>query len=135
VWLDVNGNNTFDTGEGIANVTLTLTGDLDGDGDTETVSTTTDTNGQYLFSGLRVSAAGVPYTVSVVAATLPTGVSQAIDPDATLDTSATASLTTAAPSSLPRDFPSLPTRPIADLVWLDVNGNNTFDTGEGIANV
>ncbi|MFO0878955.1 MAG: SdrD B-like domain-containing protein [Gemmataceae bacterium] len=73
IFLDVNNNGLPDVGEGIANVTVTLTGDLDGDGVDETVTATTDTNGLYLFSGLRTTAAGVTYTVAVNSATLPRG--------------------------------------------------------------
>ncbi len=135
VWLDVNANNTFDSGEGIGGVQLTLTGDFNGDGTTETQTATTDTNGQYLFSGLRVSAGGVPYTVRVVTATLPTGVSQTVDPDATLDGTATASLTTVTTSNLTRDFAYRGVGSIGDRVFNDINANGVYDAGEGINGV
>ena len=74
VFLDVDNDGAYDSGEGIANATVRLTGDFDGDGATETVSATTNTDGFYSFSGLRVTAGGVAYSVSVVAASLPAGV-------------------------------------------------------------
>ncbi|MFO0878956.1 MAG: SdrD B-like domain-containing protein [Gemmataceae bacterium] len=102
IFLDVNNNGVPDTGEGIANVTVTLTGDLDGDGVDETVTATTDTNGLYLFSGLRTTAAGVTYTVAVNSATLPAGVAQTVDPDGTLNNQSSSTLTDAAPTDHPR---------------------------------
>ncbi|MFO0878957.1 MAG: SdrD B-like domain-containing protein [Gemmataceae bacterium] len=135
IFLDVNNNGVPDDGEGIAGVTVTLTGDLDGDGANETVSATTDTNGLYLFSGLRTTAAGVTYTVSVNSATLPAGVSQTVDPDGTLNNQSTSTLTTAAPTDLTRDFGYRGPGSIGDTIFLDVNNNGVPDTGEGIANV
>ncbi|MFO0878958.1 MAG: SdrD B-like domain-containing protein [Gemmataceae bacterium] len=135
IFLDVNNNGVPDVGEGIANVTVTLTGDLDGDGTSETVTTTTDTNGAYLFSGLRTTAAGVAYTVAVNNATLPAGLAQTVDPDGTLNNQSTSTLTTAAPTDLTRDFGYRGPGSVGDTIFLDVNNNGVPDAGEGIANV
>jgi fimbrial isopeptide formation D2 family protein/uncharacterized repeat protein (TIGR01451 family) len=135
IFLDINGNNAPNTGEGIAGVTVQLSGDFDGDGVAETVTTTTDTNGSYLFSGLPVSVAGIAYTVSVVTATLPAGAGQTYDPDGTLDHQSVSTLTVAAPTDLTRDFGYRASGSIGDMIFLDVNNNGVVDPGEGITGV
>ncbi len=135
IFLDVNNNGLPDSGEGIANVTVTLTGDLDGDGSQETVTAITDSSGTYLFSGLRTTVAGVPYTVGVDSATLPAGFLQTVDPDGTLDHQSVATLTDLAVADLTRDFGYRGPGSVGDTVFLDVNGNDQADSGEGIAGV
>jgi uncharacterized repeat protein (TIGR01451 family) len=135
VFLDVNQNGVADPGEGISNVAVTLTGDLDGDGVNETVVTATDANGSFLFGGLRTTAVGVSYSIVVNTASLPTGITQSSDPDSTRDSRATATLTDSAPSNLTRDFGYRGTGAIGDSIFVDLNGNNVADPGEGIADV
>ncbi len=73
VWIDENADGTQDAGEpGIAGVTVTATNPADG----TVLTTVTDANGGYLFDGL---AAG-KYDVLVNIATLPSGMSQTINP-------------------------------------------------------
>ena len=135
IFLDVNNNGTPDAGEGISGVRVRLVGDFDGDGVAETVTATTDANGLYLFSGLRVTAGGVPYAVNVDPTTLPAGAVQTVDPDGTLDNSSTSTRTTAAPTDLTRDFGYRATGSVGDTIFLDVNANGTPDAGEGLAGV
>jgi hypothetical protein len=62
VWLDENANGVQDLGErGIANVTVTLTGRNDR-GEAVSLSTTTDSNGSYLFDGLRPGTYTISFT-------------------------------------------------------------------------
>ncbi|MGL5908561.1 MAG: SdrD B-like domain-containing protein, partial [Phycicoccus sp.] len=135
VWVDVNGNGTFDAGEGIAGVVVTLTGDLDGNGTTETVTATTTADGQYLFAGLRVTPGGVTYTVTVDTATLPPAVAQFFDPDGTADNASASTLTTTTPTDPTRDFGYRGPGRIGDRVFNDINTNGAYDPGEGLDGV
>jgi CshA-type fibril repeat protein len=137
IFLDINGNNVADPGEGIGGVTVTLTGDFDGDGIPETVSTVTDSDGNYLFSGLVTddgSGAGIDYVVAVIPATLP-AVAPWYDPDGTLDHQTSVTLTDANPVNLNTDFGYAGPGSIAGTVFLDGNGNLVPNTGEEIAGV
>jgi uncharacterized repeat protein (TIGR01451 family) len=88
LWFDADGDGVQDAGEaGIVGVTVKLLVDSNGDGtyggagDTAAVTTTTGADGRYVFDGL--SAGG--YVVQVDDTTLPAGLTQTGDPDATLD--------------------------------------------------
>ncbi|MEZ5371684.1 MAG: SdrD B-like domain-containing protein [Microthrixaceae bacterium] len=78
LWIDLDGDGVQDSGEsGIDGVTVEL---LNAGGDVVAIDET-DSNGNYLFDGL---VAGT-YTVRVKADTLPSGLTQTADPDATID--------------------------------------------------
>ena len=138
VFADSNNNGTPDAGEGIPNITVTLVGDFDGDGSDETVTTTTGANGEYLFSGLRTTVAGVNYAVTVDTADpqFPPGLSvNHVDPDSGGDSTSAVSLTDTAASRLDQDFGYRGTGQIGDTVFADSNNNGTPDAGEGIPNI
>ena len=77
VWLDGNNNGTFDSGEGLAGVTVVL---YDGLGN-ELARQVTDSSGNYTFTGVAPGN----FRVAVDPSTLPAGASEIADPDATLD--------------------------------------------------
>ena len=82
IFYDADGNGYQSPGErGLPGVTVTLQGDVDNDGTIEAVTTTTDANGAYLFDNLTAG----DYTIYVDTTTLPDGMTQTADPDATLD--------------------------------------------------
>ncbi|QDU19434.1 SdrD B-like domain-containing protein [Urbifossiella limnaea] len=142
VFLDINANGTFDAGEGLDGVTVTLSGDLNNDGTPDTLTTTTAADGFYQFPFLRVTAAGVPYTVTISTATLPqTGagapITNTVDPDTagTGDNTSSLTLTAGAPSNQLQDFGYRGPGRIGDTVFLDANGNGLPDAGEGITGV
>ncbi len=86
IYSDVDGNGFQSSGEpGIGGVTVTLQGDFDNDGTIDSVTTTTDANGHYLFEGLTAGT----YTVYVDSTTLPPGLTQTGDPDASIDDQST----------------------------------------------
>ncbi|HEY0514519.1 MAG TPA: SdrD B-like domain-containing protein [Thermoanaerobaculia bacterium] len=123
VWLDANGNGTQDAGEtGLNGVTVQL---LDSSSNV-VATTTTSGDGNYSFNNLTAGT----YTVRVVAASLPAGVTETYDLDgvATLNT---ATFTLAAGANRTDvDFGYRNTGSVGDRVWLDANGNGTQDAGE-----
>lgn len=141
VWCDgllTTGNNLFDTGEGLNNITVDLFDDANCDGTADSGTPldtiTTSTDGDYLFSSLTVGTAGAPVCyVTRVAAN---------DPDLNgcdlLQTPPTfaAQLTDVDPQDLDHDYYfAAPIGSIGDQVWCDGvqgSGNNVFDTGEGL---
>ena len=138
VFADNNGNGSPDAGEGIPNITVTLHGDVDGDGVQETVTASTDANGNYLFTGLWTTVAGVAYTVTVdqTSPDFPAGLTvNTVDPDGGGDSTSRLSLTDASPINLNQDFGYRGTGQIGDTVFADLNGNGSPDAGEGIPNI
>jgi hypothetical protein len=81
VFKDSNKNSLFDSGEGLANVIVFA--DLDGNGTRTTGEpfATTATDGRYSISNLSIG----PLTVRVATNTVPTGLTNSIDPDGVLD--------------------------------------------------
>ena len=146
VWLDEDSNGKQDAGEaGIANVTVEL---WNSTGTTRIATTTTDAHGGYLFTGVTPTPG--TYRVKVVAASLPTGMSQTT----TYSTAGTdfanqnqsgfgysVQLLTSAGKNLTADF-GYNWSPTADVtgginkgaignrVWIDHNGNGIQDPGE-----
>jgi hypothetical protein len=123
VWLDANGNGTQDAGEaGINGVTIQLL-----DAASNVVATaTTSGDGNYTFGNLAAGS----YTVKIVAASLPAGVSASYDLDG-IATANQASFTLAAGQNRTDvDFGYKNTGSVGDRVWLDANGNGTQDAGE-----
>jgi hypothetical protein len=122
LWLDTNGDGVQDAGEaGITGATVQLF-----DGATLVGSTTTGANGIYQFEHLRPGT----YTVKIVPASLPAGVTPTYD----LDGVATANQATftlgAGASRSDVDFGYRGTASVGDRVWLDANGNGAQDAGE-----
>ncbi|MEN6452324.1 MAG: SdrD B-like domain-containing protein [Thermoguttaceae bacterium] len=128
VYVDANNNGVFDDGETpIGGVTLTL---LDSSGTSTGLTTITDAAGFYLFDDLTPGTYGV-------AETQPTGYKDG------LDAAGTAGGTAHNPGDLidgialasgqrgkEYDFGELLPAAIAGKVYVDVNANNAFDTGE-----
>jgi hypothetical protein len=102
IFLDRNGNNTPDAGEGIEGVTVEL---RDSTGTTVLATTVTDENGNYSFGGLPVD---VTYQVVVDTTTLPEGLSNSVDPDGGLDSKSSVTITGADPVNLDQDFGYVP---------------------------
>ncbi|MGH1505187.1 MAG: SdrD B-like domain-containing protein, partial [Acidimicrobiales bacterium] len=131
VYSDADGSGAFNLGDsGLSGVTVEL---LDGTG-TVIATDVTDGAGNYAFAGLEAGA----YTVRVDASTLPAGVTQTDDRDATLDDET--SITLAAGEDVSdADFgyePPAPLGSIGDTVFADVDGDGTQDPGDsGIAGV
>ena len=127
VWLDLDGDGNQDANEpGLAGVEVELT--LPGGA---TQMATTGPDGYYTFSDLRPGV----YTITVMVATLPAGVTQTYDPDSTLDHQDTVTLLS---NGLYQagDFGYQGNSSIGDLVWLDSDGDGNRDLGEvGIPNV
>ena len=123
LWLDTNGDGVQDAGEaGITGTTVQL---FDGGGNL-VAFTTTGANGIYQFEHLTPGT----YTVKVVPASLPAGVTPTYD----LDGVATANQATftlgAGASRSDVDFGYRGTASVGDRVWLDGNGNGVQDAGE-----
>ena len=95
IWLDADDDGVFEAGEsGLAGVEVLLK-----QGATTLRTTYTDEEGYYTFSDVDDGS----YTVVVTASTLPSGVVQSYDPDATLDHQAAVTITGAV-SNITRDF-------------------------------
>ena len=128
VYLDANGNGTWDAGEnGISGVVVLLYANTDKDGavdpgELQVAAQRTDANGAYLFTGL---AAG-DYLVEVDTATLPAGLSltSGAFANVTLATSASVDLTQDAGYSPSTNYA------LGNRVWHDVDGDNVQDPGE-----
>ena len=134
IWYDADGDGNQDevAAAGIANVTVSISGDIDGDGIVEyTDSTVTASDGSYQFSNLL----GGNYAITVDDSTLPAGMEQTGDPDATLDNSSTVILAPGEINTV-QDFGYTGLNSAGDTVWFDFNNNGTQDAGEdGIGNV
>jgi protocatechuate 3,4-dioxygenase beta subunit/phosphotransferase system IIB component len=123
LWIDIDGDGTQDAGEpGINGVTVEL---VDGSG-TVIATTTTAGDGTYTFSNLL----GGSYTVRVVAATLPAGLTPSYDLDGIGTPNAAAVTVTGGVARTDVDFGYRGTASLGDRVWYDVNGNGTQDPNE-----
>jgi hypothetical protein len=123
VWNDVNGNGIQDAGEaGINGATVRL---LDAYG-ALVATTTTSGDGNYTFNGLIAGT----YTVQVVAASLPAGLTPSYDLDGTGTPNAATFSLAANTNRTDVDFGYKGTASIGDRVWLDTNGNGAQDAGE-----
>jgi hypothetical protein len=116
---------------GFANVTLSIWMDdnnngLRDDSDSYLGSTTTDSNGEYLFTGLPISATGVGYIIQVTDNNNVLTGFEKWYPRAGL----TATLTTAAREDLTVDFPYVAFGTIGDFIWNDLDRDGIQDTGE-----
>jgi protocatechuate 3,4-dioxygenase beta subunit len=134
IFLDRNGNNAFDPGEGLQGVTVGL---YDSAGTTLIASTVTDANGNYWFGGL----ADATYVVKVDTSTLPNGgvgLTNTVDPDDgnapphTGDSQSTVVIS-GGTIDLEQDFGyQVLTDPnsISGTIWNDANADGTLDGAE-----
>ncbi|HEX3557099.1 MAG TPA: SdrD B-like domain-containing protein [Thermoanaerobaculia bacterium] len=123
VWLDSNADGVQDPGEtGINNVTVELL-----DASNNVVGTTTTSgDGNYTFSNLMAGN----YSVRIVAASLPAGVTPTFDLDGIATPNIAAFSLAAGASRTDVDFGYAGTGSIGDRLWLDTNGDGVQDAGE-----
>lgn len=131
VYLDFNGDNVPNPGEGLEGVTVELFSGMD-----LLATTTTDENGTYSFGGLDPAAT---YNVTVDTGTLPGGLTNSVDPDGGNDSESSVDLN-ASPGGLnaDQDFGYVPAVPntIAGTIWEDTNADGLLvETGTGIDGV
>ncbi len=122
LFYDWNGDGIQDgTDEPMSGITIELLGP---DG-TVIATTTTNSSGVYGFSARPVGY----YTVRVATSSLPSGVTQSLDPDATKDNQSSFNLTA---NDLTRDFAYQPvgSGTIGDTVFVDLNGNGLKGSAE-----
>ncbi|PIE79530.1 MAG: hypothetical protein CSA11_11800 [Chloroflexi bacterium] len=121
VFLDANGNGSFDSGEGIANIDVVVV-----DSSNTPITLVTDGNGHW---STPVRAGGVVATVDTTDADMPAGVEQTVgDNPSTL----TVPVNGLAETS---DGFVYQMGTVSGIVFLDANGNGGFDPGEGIADI
>ncbi len=131
IFADLNHSGFWEPGEGIAGVDVTIVGDMDGDGIPETVVVTTGVDGLYTLTGLRTTAGGVSYTVTVDTTDLPFGLTvNSVDPNNDNNSTSTVLLTDSNPTRLDQDFGYLGTGSIGNFVWVDSDGDGIQDGGE-----
>jgi len=138
VWFDCDGDGIQDAGDfGIGGVKVTLL-----DGSDKAVGTmTTDSNGQYLFTGLKPGAYSVQFDKSALPAgylvtARDAGSNDGLDSD--IDASGRSQQVTLASGEVNTTVDAGVTQAatIGDRVWLDSNGNGIQDSGEaGVAGV
>ncbi len=121
IFLDVDGDDIPDAGEGLEGVEVILT-------DSQGVTRTTITNetGNYSFGNLPAGT----YTVTVTTNTLPPGVSNSVDPDGGFDSVSVVTIGNDQPLiNLDQDFGYVADVPgrIGNLIWLDSNADGVFD--------
>ena len=135
IFLDRDGGNDFDPGEGLEGVIVYLFQDSNSDGNYDAgeplVSfTTTDENGNYYFGNLPAG----DYVVKVEPSTLPAGVTNTVDQgDATLNEGGTN--LTAGEVDLTQDFGYRDTtspNSVSGTIWNDTNADGTLSGESGI---
>ena len=127
IFIDRDGGNDYDAGEGVEGVIVHL---YDAAGTTLLASTTTNENGQYFFGGLGAAT----YQVHVDTSTLPdggTGLSNSVDPDGGNDSQSTVALG-AGEVNLLQDFGYVMSTPntISGTIWEDIDADGTLESGE-----
>ncbi len=126
VWLDQDGDGIKDAGEPVlAGVRVFIDRDGDGMRDANELFATTNASGNYLISGLPVGI----YQVVVDSATLPSGVTNTGDPDATKDGQTSVTLA-AAQNLTTANFGYQGNATVTGHLYIDTNGNGTQDSGE-----
>ncbi|MEO5714797.1 MAG: SdrD B-like domain-containing protein [Luteolibacter sp.] len=126
VFLDRDGGGAQTSGEpGIPGVSVFLDYNNDGIRQSNEPQTTTSSTGTYGFTGL------IPgnYTVVVVSATLPTGVTQTADGDVTKDNKTTVIVAAGTTNTTP-NFGYQGNSSVGDYVWIDANGDGVQDSTE-----
>ncbi|HND52737.1 MAG TPA: SdrD B-like domain-containing protein, partial [Pirellulaceae bacterium] len=139
VFIDRNASGGLDAGEALEGVTVRLYGvGSDGVGNTADdvllATKNTDENGRYYFGGLNSSST---YVIKVDTTTLPgAGVdplTNTIDPQGALDSTAIVTLTPGSPTNLTTDFGYRDTtapNTIAGTIWDDTDADGTLDAAE-----
>ncbi|MBK8092689.1 MAG: DUF11 domain-containing protein [Verrucomicrobiaceae bacterium] len=126
VWNDADGDGVQDATElPISGVVVFLDLDNDGIKDANEPADTTDSAGLYGFTGLIPGT----YTVMVDASTLPAGVTQTGDPDASVDHKASITLA-AGDNTLTADFGYQGNASLGDYVWNDFDADGVQDATE-----
>jgi uncharacterized repeat protein (TIGR01451 family) len=133
VYLDRNGNNNPDPGEGMEGVLVRLYDDLNANGvydlgEPELAVTATDENGRYYFGNLPAAQ----YVVLVDSGTLPIGLSNTVDPDGGGDNQSGVTLA-AGQVNLVQDFGyQVAANPnsISGTLWQDSNANGLLEASE-----
>ncbi len=123
VYIDQNGNEAFNNGEGIENITVELS-----DKNGNSVTTTTDNSGNYYFYNVLAGSA----TVKVIESTLPSNVTQ-------VDGSNPSTVYIESNQNNYAGYDGYVTNEatgsVIGIVYIDQNGNETFNNGEGIENI
>ena len=128
IFLDADGDAFPDVDEGIPGVSVTLTwagADASSPADDVVYATVTDQFGAYTFAGLPAGA----FTIAVDTSSLPSGLTNAFDPDGGLANSASIILVTGE-RRLDVDFGYSGTNSLGDTVFADTNGNGIQDADE-----
>ncbi len=129
VWLDTNANGIQDGGEsGVSGVTVTLM-----QGVTTIGTTTTDASGFYSFTSLTPGTYTVVFTQPTGYGLSPTNAPGSTTANDSNGLSSSVTLA-AGQNDLTYDL-GLTLGSIGDTIWHDQNFNNTYDAGEGLANV
>ena len=136
VFLDFDNDGNVDAGEGLEGITVYLDADGNGSRGANERYVVTDENGHYYFGGLETAGT---YTVAVDTSTLPSGLTNTVDPD----TVGTGNHRSTVPLSLggtdlDQDFGYLATIPnaISGTIWEDSDANGSLnESGMGIAGV
>jgi hypothetical protein len=127
IYLDRANYGVIDPGEGLEGVTVRLYNYTTG---TLVATTVTNENGQYFFGSLSPTGT---YVVVVDTTTLPTGLTNTVDPDGGTPNTSKVTLTAGAPVNLAQDFgyrdESFPNT-ISGTIWKDYNANGVLDGTE-----
>lgn len=130
IFLDRNGNDQFDPGEGLQGVTVSL---LASDGITQLATTSTNANGTYSFGRLSINAT---YIVKVVTTSLPNsgvGLTNSVDPDGGIASQVTVPVLSGTGGiNMAQDFGYEASSPatIGGTLWNDTNANGILDAEE-----
>jgi len=122
IYLDRDGQNDYDPGEGLQGVKVKL---YDSTGTILLATTTTDENGHYYFGGL----ADGTYVVVVDTGTLPAGLTNTVDPDGGLNSQATVTISNRSVNLL-QDFGYQGTNTVAGTIWTDLDADGFMDDEE-----
>jgi len=133
IFLDRNGNDSYDPGERLEGVQVRLFVDTDGNGvydsgEPQIAATFTDENGNYYFGNLPANQ----YIVQVDVSSLPAGVSNSVDPDGGSANESAVTLSNGQ-INLNQDFgyqPSGTPNSISGTVWEDSNANGLLEGNE-----
>ncbi|MBV6395470.1 MAG: hypothetical protein HFACDABA_01046 [Anaerolineales bacterium] len=135
IFLDRDGGNDYDAGEGLEGVTVRLHQDTNGDGNYDAgepvlATAVTDENGNYYFGNLPAGN----YVVRVDTTSLPAGVTNTVDPDTSSSPANESGLTMAAGGvNLTQDFgyrdQSSPNS-ISGTLWTDTDADGLLEGGE-----
>ena len=121
MFLDVNGNGTLDAGEALADIDVTVT-----IGGTPTTYTTNAT-GTVTITGI-LAGTTVTFDVDTTDVDFPTGAVRTVGSDPT-------DVVVVANTTVTDTTGYQPQGTVTEVVFLDVNGNGTLDSGEALADI